>query len=131
LAPVLLAFGMVVAPDSINLWTWPLLMLFALRIAKGGDPRLWLAAGGGGSRRQREIFGNIPGRGARGRIVAGATTACASDAVVRRRAALAAAMFLPNSLWQAMHGFPMLELLHNGQLGKNVVLSPLEFVVVK
>jgi 4-amino-4-deoxy-L-arabinose transferase-like glycosyltransferase len=45
LAPVLLAFGMVVAPDSINLWTWPLLMLFALRIAKGGDPRLWLAAG--------------------------------------------------------------------------------------
>ena len=130
LAPVLIAFGMVVAPDSINLWTWPLLMLFVLRIAKGGDPRLWLAAGAvagvAGNAKYSVIF--LAAALMAGLLLAPQRRALATPWFAGG-AALAAAMLLPNFLWQAMHSFPMLELLHNGQLGKNVVLSPLEFVV--
>jgi hypothetical protein len=37
---------------------------------------------------------------------------------------------LPNSLWQAAHGFPTLEVLSNvRQIGKNVVLAPVDFVL--
>jgi hypothetical protein len=40
-------------------------------------------------------------------------------------AALAAAIALPNFIWQAVHGYPMLELLINGQtMGKNVIVGP-------
>ncbi|HEY7980523.1 MAG TPA: hypothetical protein VID19_03495, partial [Candidatus Eremiobacteraceae bacterium] len=35
----------------------------------------------------------------------------------------------PSIVWQWGHGFPMLELLRNGAAGKNVVLSPIEFLV--
>jgi hypothetical protein len=39
-------------------------------------------------------------------------------------AALAVLIALPNVLWQALHGFPMWELLRNGQSGKNVIAAP-------
>jgi hypothetical protein len=42
---------------------------------------------------------------------------------------LGAAILLPNLLWQAAEGLPMLELLRNGQHGKNVVLDPASFLV--
>jgi hypothetical protein len=43
--------------------------------------------------------------------------------------AIALLLFLPNVLWQVSHGFPTLEDLRNVQrMGKNVVLSPTEFV---
>jgi len=44
-ANVLMSFGMKVGPDMTGLWLWPLAALYVLRIAKGGDPRLWLGAG--------------------------------------------------------------------------------------
>ena len=44
-------------------------------------------------------------------------------------AGLTALLALPNLLWQAVHDFPMLELLRHGQEGKNVVLGPGEWVV--
>ncbi len=41
----------------------------------------------------------------------------------------ALAIFLPNPIWQARHGYPTLEDLQNVQSsGKNVVVGPLEFV---
>jgi hypothetical protein len=43
--------------------------------------------------------------------------------------ALALALFLPNIIWEYRHDWATLELLHNVQKsGKNVVLSPLNFV---
>ncbi|HXO17549.1 MAG TPA: glycosyltransferase family 39 protein, partial [Candidatus Dormibacteraeota bacterium] len=44
-ASVLMSFGMKVGPDEVGLWLWPLAALYVLRIAKGADPRWWLAAG--------------------------------------------------------------------------------------
>lgn len=43
--------------------------------------------------------------------------------------ALALVLFLPNLIWEYRHDWATLELLHNVQKsGKNVVLSPLEFI---
>ncbi len=44
-ANVLMSFGGKVGPDMVGLWLWPLAALYVLRIAKGADPRWWLAAG--------------------------------------------------------------------------------------
>ena len=41
----------------------------------------------------------------------------------------AAAIAAPSIIWQALHGFPFVELLHNGASGKNEVYSPLVFVL--
>lgn len=129
-APMLMAFGTLVAPDSIGLWAWPLIVLFIVRIVKGADPRLWLAAGA------------VAGFAANSKysVLFFAVALLVGLAISpQRRAlrtpwfaaaiALAVAMFLPNVVWQALRRFPMLELLRNGQLGKNVVLSPKAFLL--
>jgi len=42
-------------------------------------------------------------------------------------AALCIAIALPSALWQAAHGFPIIELLRNGQQGKNLAVGPLVY----
>ena len=44
-------------------------------------------------------------------------------------AAVALVVALPSFLWQWHYGFPMLELLKNGQNGKNVIVGPLVYIV--
>ncbi len=41
---------------------------------------------------------------------------------------IAIALVLPNVIWQATHGWTIVELLTNGAHGKNVVLAPLAFI---
>jgi hypothetical protein len=132
LCPVLAAFAMKVGPDMVGLWLWPLAALYVLRIVKGGDKRLWLGAGAAiGLSAQSKysvlyfaaalligLFLTPERRILRSKWFAGG-------------ALLAAAIALPNFIWQASNGFPMWELLRNGQLGKNVVLSPAAYVVAE
>src|SRR5579863_1209739 len=126
---VLLSFGMKVGPDMVGLWLWPLAALYVLRIAKGGDPRLWLAAGAaiGISLESKYSVAFF--------IVA----MCVGLVVTPQRrilwsrwfvagALVAGFIALPNFLWQAHYGFPMLELLRNGANGKNVVAGPLLYL---
>jgi 4-amino-4-deoxy-L-arabinose transferase-like glycosyltransferase len=128
-ANVLMAFGMKVGPDMVGLWLWPLAALYVLRIAKGGDERGWLAAGA------------AIGVGLQSKYSAGffAFALCAGLLFTPQRrilwsrwfvagACVAALIALPNVLWQAHYGFPMLELLRNGQQGKNVVAGPLLYL---
>ena len=44
-------------------------------------------------------------------------------------AALSWSIALPNFLWQAHYGFPMWELLRNGQNGKNEIVGPLIYLL--
>jgi len=43
-------------------------------------------------------------------------------------ALIAIALVVPNVIWQATHGWTIVELLTNGAQGKNVVLAPLAFI---
>jgi Dolichyl-phosphate-mannose-protein mannosyltransferase len=41
---------------------------------------------------------------------------------------VALAIFLPNLLWEARHGWPQIEVVRNAQLYKNIPISPLRFL---
>jgi 4-amino-4-deoxy-L-arabinose transferase-like glycosyltransferase len=125
LCPVLCAFGMKISTDTVGLWVWPLAALYLLRVLRGGDPRNWIGVGlslGVSAEAKVSVVyfaGALlvgllctPGR----RVLW--SRWCAAGALCGVAAAF------PAFAWQAAHGFPMLEVLRNGQRGKNVVLSP-------
>ena len=124
-ANVLLSFGGKVGPDMVGLWLWPLAALYVLRIAKGGDARLWLAAGAalGVSLESKYSVGFFIVALLAGLALTPQRKLLASKWFFAGMA-LCAAIALPNFLWQASNGFPMLELLRNGQNGKNVIVGP-------
>src|SRR5579884_2462250 len=130
LAPILANFGTMVAPDSVGLWTWPLMMLYVVRLSRGADPRWWLAVGALAGISLESKYS----------VAFFLIAAIAGLLLTRERAVLktpyliggaliAAAIAAPNAAWQAHYGFPMIELLRNGQNGKNVELDPLSFLV--
>lgn len=141
LCPVLAAFAEKVGPDMVGLWLWPLAALYLVRIAKGGDLRQWIGVG-------LAIGFSIESKYSV--LFFAAAFLLALLITPERRlgysewyrrwfyskwfligAGLAIIIALPNFIWQASNGFPMWELLRNGQLGKNVVLSPLEYIVAQ
>jgi Dolichyl-phosphate-mannose-protein mannosyltransferase len=124
-ANVLMAFGSKVGPDMVGLWLWPLAALYAVRVAKCGDPRQWLAAGTAVGFSLESKYSVL--------FFCVALVAALLLTPQRRilyswwflaGAVTAAIVALPNLIWQAVHGFPMLELLRNGQNGKNLVAGP-------
>ena len=128
--PVLMDFGMKVSPDMVGLWLWPLLALYALRLTKGASPRLWLAIGAltgiGLQSKYSVLFFAVA-------LVLGLLLTPHRRTLLSAQflfgCAIAALIALPAFLWQAQYGFPMLELLRNTQHGKNVMLSPLGFLL--
>lgn len=129
-APVLLSFGAKVATDSAGLWLWPLLALYLIRLVKGGDARNWLGAGAAAGLAGESKYSLL--------FFAAAMLAGLLLAPQRRifrtpwfaaGAGLAVLILLPNFLWQAFHAFPIIELLRNGQQGKNVVLTPQQYLL--
>jgi len=132
LCPVLCAFGMKLGTDTPGLWLWPLAALYLLRLLRGGDPRNWLGVG----------FALGLSAQAKFSIAYFAASLFLGLLCSRKRtivltrwflagALLATAIALPAFLWQAAHAFPMLEVLRNGQHGKNVVLSPGDYLLAE
>ncbi len=124
-AGVLMSFGMKVGPDMAGLWLWPLTALYVLRIAKGGDQRLWLAAGAAlGVSLESKYSAIFFALALLTGLLLGPQRRVLWSRWFAAGAVVAALIALPNFLWQAQYGFPMLELLRNGQNGKNAVASP-------
>lgn len=128
--PVLSSFGMKITTDEVGLFTWPLMVYFAVRIAKGANPRLWLwfgvAAGVTLESKYSVVFFLV--------ALGVGLLATAQRAMLRSRwfaagVGLALMIALPNVLWQMHYGFPMLTLLTAGQQGKNVVVGPLVYII--
>src|SRR6266849_5705655 len=127
--PVLMNFGMKVSTDSPGLLLWPLAALCVLRVVKGRDPRWWVVAGAALGLAFQSKYSVL---------FFAAALLLGLLATPERRAlrswwflaglALAIAIALPNILWQLHFNLPMLELLKNGQHGKNVELNPAEFI---
>jgi len=131
LSPVLVALGMKAGTDMPGLWLWPLGVLCMAR-ALDGRPRYWLGAGlafGFAFESKYSILFLIVA------LIAGLLAAREWRAFATRwfwaGAGIGVAIALPNALWQAAHGFPMAELLRNGQQGKNVVLGPLQHALMQ
>jgi Dolichyl-phosphate-mannose-protein mannosyltransferase len=126
---VLMNFGMKVSPDSIGLWTWPLIALIVARLSNGAHPRLWLLAGLVAGLSLESKYSVVFFLAA---LVAGLLLDPARRLLATwwtaGGAGVASAISLPNFLWQWQQGFPMLELLRNGQSGKNLVVGPLAYL---
>jgi len=130
LAPVLLTFGTQLGPDDVGMWLWPLAALYVARLVQGADPRWWLGVG---------IALGVAGQAKYSVLFFGAALLTGIALSPARRilltpwmpagVALALLVVAPNVDWQISHGLPMLELLRHGQQGKNVILTPLQFLV--
>lgn len=120
LGPQLVFAGHTLTMNAFEPLLWTAMAFAVLHVVEGGSPRLWLLAGGlagvGMLNKHSAVFWI-------GALVAGLL-------VTRHRrllwsrwfaagAALAALVALPHLLWQVANGFPILELLRNGQLRKN------------
>jgi hypothetical protein len=116
---------MKVSTDMPALWLWPLIALYLVRLANGDDPRRWLFVGAALGASALSKYSILYFAAA---MLVGIASTRTRRILASRwfvaGAALAVALALPNFAWQARHGFPMLELLRNGQAGKNVILSP-------
>lgn len=122
--PVLTSFGMKVGTDEVGLLVWPLIGLGVVRIVRGADERWWLAVGalaGIGLESKYSVAFFVAA------LVAGLLLTPQRAMLRDRWFAAGAAMMLlialPNLMWQSHYGFPMLELLRNGQNGKNTLPS--------
>lgn len=127
--PVLLSFGQKAGPDEVGLCAWPLLAYLIVRIVRGSDPRLWLAAGVVAGLSIQSKYSVLFFLAA---LVAGLLLTPQRSALFNRWCAagtlVAILIALPNFLWQAYYHFPMWELLKNGQNGKNIIAGPLLYL---
>ncbi len=111
----------------------PLLVLalvhVLLRLASGESARLWVAAGGLAGLAVLFKYTSAPLSLA---LLLGFAVSSARRALWTRWALAGAAfgilVVLPNLAWQASHGFPFLELVHNQVAYKNAPTGPLQFL---
>ena len=129
-APIFLAENSLMTMNAFEILFWMGCVWALIRVVRTGDSRWWIA------------FGVIAGLGLENKhstLLFGAAVAVALLLSRERRelakpwiwigGAIALLLFLPNLLWQVRHHFPTLEDLENvKRSGKNVVLSPVQFV---
>ena len=127
-SPVLMNFGMKVSPDTPGLLLWLLAALYTLRLAKGADPRWWLAVGAAMGVAVQSKYTAVFLLAA---LLLGLLWSRERKILFSRwflaGCAVCVLIALPNFLWQAHYGFPMLELLRNGQHGKNIIVGPVQY----
>jgi len=130
LAPVYLGVDTLLSMNAFEPLFWMGCAWLAVRMAKGGDPRLWLAVGllaGLGLMNKHSTVFLLAALG-------GGLLASRQRGLLRGKwpwlgVAVAFALFVPNLIWQVQHDFATVEVLRNVQrTHKNVVLGPVEFI---
>jgi hypothetical protein len=130
LAPIHLAEDTLMSMNAFEPLFWMGCVFALIRIVRTGDSRWWVAFG---------VFAGLGIENKHSTLFFGAAVVLALLVSPERRelarkwiwlgGAIALLLFLPNLRWQIVHGFPTLEDLQNvKRSGKNVVLSPVEFV---
>jgi hypothetical protein len=129
LAPSYLAFDSFFSMNAFEPLFWMLCAWIAIRIVKGGSPKLWL------------LFGVVSGVGIENKhtmlvfgfaLIAGLLLT-GHQSILRSKwlwlgGLIAFALFFPNLLWEARHGWPQIEVVRNAQLLKNEQIGPLVFL---
>lgn len=129
LAPSYLAFDSFFSMNAFEPLFWMLCVWLGIRIVKGGSPKLWL------------VFGLIAGVGIENKhtmlvcgfaLIAGLLLT-GNQSILRSKwlwigGLIAFAIFLPNLLWEARHGWPQIVVVRNAQLLKNEQIGPLAFL---
>ncbi|HEX3290273.1 MAG TPA: glycosyltransferase family 39 protein [Gaiella sp.] len=130
-----MAVGHLLSTTTFDVLIWMTVVYIVVRILGDGDERLWL------------LVGLVVGIGLENKqLVLLLVVALASGCLLSRRwdlarspwlwmgAALAVAVWLPNLVWQARHGWPQLELARKiaeeDAAGNRVELIPLQFLLI-
>jgi hypothetical protein len=130
--PMFLTIGHFLATVTMEVVLWAVAVLLVVRILKGGDRRLWLAVGlvlGAAMLDKWTTVLLVAGLGG-GLLLTPARRVLASPWTAAG-AAIAAAVWLPNLLWQANHGWPQFTVagaLRN--YGDAVTAAPYQFVLL-
>lgn len=130
IVPMYLAIDGLMSMNAFEPLFWMGCAWLLTRIIRTGDSRLWLwfgvLAGLGLLNKHSTLFFGVA-------VVVGLLLSPQRRELGRRwiwlGAAVALLLFLPNIVWQVVHGFPTLEDLANvREMGKNVALSPVDFI---
>jgi 4-amino-4-deoxy-L-arabinose transferase-like glycosyltransferase len=124
-SPLLLGVTATLNTTALEPLTWTAIAYAALRAVLRNEPRWWVGAGIAAGVSLENKYGLAFLLVA---LVAGLAVAGPRTTFGRREfwlgAALACALAAPSLIWQTLHGWPFLELLHAGANGKNVVVPP-------
>ncbi|MGA7913754.1 MAG: glycosyltransferase family 39 protein [Candidatus Acidiferrales bacterium] len=129
LAPAYLAFDSFFSMNAFEPLFWLVCAWIAILIVKGASPKLWM------------VFGAVAGIGLENKhsmlvfgfaLVVGLLLSGQAH-LFRSKwiwigAAIAFAIFLPNLLWEARHGWPQIQVVRNAQEFKNVQIGPAQFL---
>ena len=139
----LAALGVMVSPaylEGFTLFTmnafdvlcWSFTLLIAIRIFKGGSPKLWLLVGlvaGAGLLNKHSVLFLLAG------LFLGLLLTPARRHLRTRwpwlGGAIALAIFAPHLMWQAQHGWPTLEFMSNARRFKNAPIAPAQFLLAQ
>jgi Dolichyl-phosphate-mannose-protein mannosyltransferase len=129
LAPAYLAFDSFFSMNAFEPLFWLLCAWVAILIVKGASPKLWMAFGavaglGLENKHSMLVFGFA--------LVVGLLLSGHAQ-IFRSKwiwigGAIALAIFLPNLLWEARHGWPQIQVVRNAQQYKNVQITPAQFL---
>ena len=130
IAPVYLNLFHIFTMNGFDFLFWTLGALVVVRILKTENPKLWL------------LFGLVAGIGLENKhsmLFFGLGVFVGVLLTPERRhfrapwiwlgGAVAVLLFLPNVLWEVVHGWPTLEFMHNAAEHKNLALSPVAFML--
>jgi hypothetical protein len=131
-----LVVGHLLSTTTLDLVAWAAIVLLVARILGGGDERLWLAVGvvTGGALQNKQlplllVLALVLGLALDLRLLA-----VLRSPLLWVGAALAAAIWLPNLLWQATNGWPQLELAADvsadGAGESRAALLPLQLLLI-
>ena len=128
-ATAYLAFDSFFSMNAFEPLFWLLCAWIAVRIVNGASARLWL------------VFGLVAGIGLENKhtmlvfgfaLIAGLSISGRWELLrspwIWAGGLVALAIFAPNLVWEARHGWPQFEVVRNAQLYKNVSISPLRFL---
>lgn len=130
MAPVSLALSHLFTMNAFDSLLWTAIAYLVVRISKNGDERLWLAVGalvGITILNKYAVIFWLSG------LVLGLCLTPLRQSLRQRwfwfGCCLAAAIALPNFVWQWQHQFPFLQLMHYvRQSGRDIVLPPLPYL---
>ena len=129
-APIYLGMDSILTMNGFESLFWMGCVWVVIRIVRTGDSRLWIwfgvLAGLGLENKHSTLFFG-------GALLVGLLWSRERHELatpwIWAGGAIALVIFLPNIVWQMRHGYPTLEDLENvRRMGKNVVLSPIQFV---
>ncbi|HVR09543.1 MAG TPA: glycosyltransferase family 39 protein, partial [Thermoanaerobaculia bacterium] len=129
-APRYLAAFHGLSTNTLEILVWTVAALAVARLAAGAEPRHWLVFGAvAGVCLETKHSMLFFGLGlAVGLLLTPFGRRALRERWVYLGAAVAAALWLPNLLWEVAHGWPTLEFLRNAQAWKNLPLSPAGFL---